>query len=94
MQAKSEKHQNYSQSLKVLKIAMSKDVPESFLGVVEVDETYLGGQKKNKNKKQLKKEVEKYGKESRSGFGTTKQPVFEWNSDRQNPRISNLEFIF
>lgn len=48
-----------------------KDVPEIFSGTIEVDETYLGGQKKNKNKKQLAKEPE-----SKRGFGTAKQPVF------------------
>jgi transposase-like protein len=47
------------------------DVPDIFSRTVEVDETYLGGQKKNKNKKQLRKEPE-----SKRGFGTTKQPVF------------------
>ena len=50
---------------------MVQDVPGVFSGTVEVDETYLGGQKKNKRKKQLRKELE-----SRRGFGTTKQPVF------------------
>ena len=65
-----------AKALKILRIAMIKDVPEMFSGVVEVDETYLGGQKKNKNKKQLKKEIEKFGRISKSGFGTTKQPVF------------------
>jgi len=48
---------------------------EIFTGTVEVDETYLGGQKKNKRKSQLKKEKAIYG-ESKKGFGTTKQPVF------------------
>ena len=52
-----------------------KDVPEIFSGTVEVDETYLGGQKKNKTKKQLIKEKLE-GKESKRGKGTTKQPVF------------------
>jgi len=47
------------------------DVPEIFSGIVEVDETYLGGQKKNKRKSQLLREPE-----SKRGFGTTKQPVF------------------
>jgi len=65
-----------SKALKILRIIMAKDVPEVFSGTVEVDETYLGGQKKNKNKKQLRKELEIFGKESKSGFGTTKQPVF------------------
>jgi len=54
---------------------MLKDVPGIFSGIVEVDETYLGGQKKNKTKKQLLKE-KIAGKESKRGFGTTKQPVF------------------
>lgn len=65
-----------AKSLKILRMAMVKDVPKTFSGIVEVDETYLGGQKKNKNKKQLRKEIEKFGKTSKSGFGTTKQPVF------------------
>ena len=55
---------------------MIKDVPEVFEGTVEVDETCLGGQKKNKRKKQLLKEKKILGKESKRGFGTTKQPVF------------------
>ena len=55
---------------------MTKDIPQIFEGVVEVDETYLGGQKKNKRKNQLRKDRETYGRESKKGFGTTKQPVF------------------
>jgi len=55
---------------------MIRDVPEVFSGTVEVDETYLGGQKKNKRKSQLRKEKEIFGKESKRGFGTTKQAVF------------------
>ena len=47
------------------------DVPEIFSGVVEVDETYLGGQWKYK-----RKSVKKAQKQSRRGLGTTKQPVF------------------
>lgn len=64
---------------KVLKVSklvrqiMTKDIPQVFDGMVEVDETYLGGQ--NKNKKQLKRENVVFG-ESKRGFGTTKQPVF------------------
>ena len=51
--------------------AMAKDIPESLEGVVEVDETYLGGTWKNKRKK-----VKRQEKQSKRGFGTTKQPVF------------------
>jgi transposase-like protein len=50
---------------------MSNDIPEVFSGVVEIDETYLGGQMKNKRQK----ERLKLGK-NRRGFGTIKQPVF------------------
>jgi len=63
-------------ALRLLRAVMTKDVPEIFEGTVEVDETYLGGQKKNKNKRQLRKEKEMFGKESKRGWGTTKQPVF------------------
>lgn len=69
------KNQTYGALLKIRK-ALLRDVPRVFSGTVEVDETYLGGQKKNKNKAQLKKELETFGKESKRGFGTTKQPVF------------------
>lgn len=62
-------------ALKTVRKAMIKDVPPVFDGVVEVDETYLGGQKKNKRKNQLLKEKLE-SKESKRGFGTTKQPVF------------------
>ena len=55
---------------------MAQDVPGIFSGTVEVDETYLGGQKKNKRKDQLIKESIDKGRESKRGFGTTKQPVF------------------
>ena len=50
---------------------MTKDVPRVFEGIVEVDETYLGGQMKNKRLKERRK----LGK-NRRGFGTIKQPVF------------------
>jgi transposase-like protein/ribosomal protein L37E len=64
------------QVLQRIRKVITKDVPDIFTETVEVDETYLGGQKKNKNKKQLRKEKELFGKESKRGFGTTKQPVF------------------
>lgn len=57
--------------LTLLRIAMTKDVPAVFSGIVEVDETYLGGQMKNRRQK----ERLKLGK-NRRGFGTIKQPVF------------------
>lgn len=61
--------------INLLRRIMLKDVPGIFSGTVEVDETYLGGQKKNKTKKQLLKE-KLAGRESKRGHGTNKQPVF------------------
>lgn len=57
--------------LTLLRINMTKDIPEVFEGIVEVDETYLGGQWKNK-----RKSAKNQGKISKRGRGTTKQPVF------------------
>lgn len=54
-----------------LRIAMTKDCADVFEGIVEVNETYLGGQWKNKRKLQKKL----LGKTKR-GRGTFKQPVF------------------
>lgn len=51
-------------------------MPNVFEGTVEVDETYLGEQKKNKNKSQLRKEKQVFGKKSKKGKGAAKQPVF------------------
>ncbi len=51
--------------------AMANDIPDTFDGIVEVDETYLGGQWKFKRKSTKKKQ-----KTSKRGLGTTKQPVF------------------
>jgi len=57
--------------LTLLRMVMAKDIPEVFEGIIEVDETYLGGQMRNK-----RKEIKlKLGK-NRRGFGTIKQPVF------------------
>lgn len=64
-------HYSTGKAVKILRTIMAKDVPGIFSGTVEVDETYLGGQKKNKRKSQLKKEPI-----SKRGLGTTKQPVF------------------
>jgi transposase-like protein len=48
---------------------MLKNVPEVFSGIVEVDETYIGGQWKNKRKSTRVKGTKR-------GRGTKKQPVF------------------
>ena len=68
-------HYSVFKAARITRKVMFKDVPDDFEGIVEVDETYLGGQRKNKRKSQLIKEEIKYGK-SKKGFGTTKQPVF------------------
>lgn len=57
--------------LTVLRIVMMRDVPRVFKETVEVDETYVGGQWKNKSKK-MKRTLAT----SKRGRGTTKQPVF------------------
>jgi len=49
--------------------ALILDVPDIFSGTVEVDETYMGGQWKNKKKKERVKGTKR-------GRGTKKQPVF------------------
>ena len=62
-------------ALSLIRELMAKDIPETLEGTVEVDETYLGGQKKNKRKSVLLKEKLE-GRESKKGLGTTKQPIF------------------
>jgi len=56
-------------ALTLIRNSLTKDVPEIFSGTVEVDETYLGGQWKNK-----RRSVRDQG--SKRGRGTRKQPVF------------------
>jgi len=68
-------HYSVSKAVNLLRQMTVEDVPDVFSGVVEVDETYLGGQKKNKRKSVLLKE-KLTGRESKRGFGTKKQPVF------------------
>ena len=58
-------------TLLALRTAMTKDVPPVFEGIVEVDETYVGGQWKNK-----RLETRRISAKSKRGRGTTKQPVF------------------
>lgn len=53
------------------RIAMTKDIPIEFSGIVEVDETYLGGSWKNKRLATKKSEPK-----SKRGKGTTKQAIF------------------
>jgi len=70
------KHQ-LLKTLTLLRIAMTKDLPEVFEGIVEVDETYLGGQMKNKRiKEKFQIKAKNKGKKKLGGFGTVKQPVF------------------
>ena len=56
-------------ALTIVRRGLTKDVPEIFSGTVEVDETYLGGQWKNK-----RKTIRDMG--TKRGRGTKKQPVF------------------
>lgn len=56
-------------ALLLVRSVMVQDVPEVFSGVVEVDETYLGGQWKNKRKQQRTIATKR-------GRGTKKTPVF------------------
>jgi transposase len=49
--------------------AMVKDIPDVFSGTVEIDETYIGGQWKNKRKSQKTTKAKR-------GRGTKKTPVF------------------
>ena len=61
--------QRVLRALLIVREVMSKALPDVFSGTVEVDETYLGGQWKNKRK--AKKIIM-----TKRGRGTSKQPVF------------------
>ncbi len=56
-------------ALTYVRMAFQKDIPDVFSGTVEVDETYIGGQWKNK------RHSAKAGG-SKRGRGTFKTPVF------------------
>ena len=53
------------------RISMTYDIPDNFSGTVEVDETYMGGQWKNK-----RKTIKRNEPRSKRGKGTTKQAIF------------------
>jgi ribosomal protein S27E len=57
--------------LTLFRMEMTKDIPEAFEGIVEVDETYLSGQWKNK-----RLSAKKQQEQSKKDRGTTKQPIF------------------
>ena len=61
--------QRVLRALLIARDVMRKDIPEVFSGTVEVDETYIGGQWKNKRKICR-------GIEVKRGRGTLKTPVF------------------
>lgn len=48
-------------ALNLVRLGMARDIPEIFEGVVEIDETYLGGQKRNKRKFMVKNQKEVLG---------------------------------
>lgn len=56
-------------ALLLVRQAMAQDLPPVFSGVVEIDETYLGGAWKNRRRAER-------GQGTRRGRGTTKQAVF------------------
>ena len=57
--------------LTLIRIEMTRDIPEIFEGTVEVDETYIGGKWKNKSLRNKRKMAK-----IKRGRGTLKQPVF------------------
>lgn len=61
--------QRILRALTNVRMAFQTDIPEIFSGTVEVDETYIGGQWKNKRLKERSKGAKR-------GRGTTKTPVF------------------
>lgn len=60
--------------LTILRMEMTLDVPSVFEGTVEVDETYIGAQMRNRRLKDRRKLAGT--SKSKSGFGTIKQPIF------------------
>lgn len=63
--------------LTLFRIVMTRDSAKQFSGIVEVDETYLGGQMKNRRiKDKMKLEKIKGSRKKLSGHATIKQPIF------------------
>jgi transposase-like protein len=80
--------------LTYLRIKMEKDIPEKFSGPVEMDETYIGGQRKNKRLHIRRIQAKK-------GHGTDKLPIvglFCRSSGKVlvvvEPRKLDVQFIF
>ncbi|MGC8804520.1 MAG: transposase, partial [Candidatus Ratteibacteria bacterium] len=63
-------HYKTLQCCELVRMCMARDVSEFFEGIVEVDETYIGGNWRNKNKGQ-----KKHQEQSKRGRGTTRQPI-------------------
>lgn len=61
--------------LTLIRIETTKDIPDIFSGTIEVDETYIGGQWKNK-RLSIKKTAKVKETTSKRGRGTSKQPAF------------------
>ncbi len=76
----------------VVRTAMIKDRPSVFEGIVEVDETYIGGNWRNKNKGQKKKEENK--KIVREAYGEIAQKQGEYGYGTCGPDIKSLNAGF
>ena len=80
--------------MSLLRFAITQDVPNIFEGTVEVDETYLGGQWKNK-----RLSVKRNHPKAKRGRGTNKQAVFGilcrngkvWADLIDNPEAKQLQ---